>query len=97
MNPSTGDVRVHAGAADVFANVIDDQQVDVLDGKFGHEALGLAEQFGFASFHVLREQGRNTRRLMELVFHNAETSDDRRAFQNNPPDRAQHVLVTVPR
>ena len=60
------DVRVHAGAADVLSDFVDDQHVDVVEGEARHVGIGDLQQFGLARQDQVTRQslrpGRSRRR-----------------------------------
>ena len=61
MNAAPHYIRVHACTADVFANAVDDQQVDIIEGQFWHKLRRFGEELRFARFDLPREQSLNAR------------------------------------
>ena len=64
LHAPADDVRVHPGPADVLAHFVDDQDIDVVGRKAGHEALRLLEQ---PPFFLLQATCRDADEVRGLV------------------------------
>ena len=88
-------VGVHAGAADVLADLVDDQDVDFLEGQLRHPLTGLDEQFFFAVFEFVGRDGGDLGGLVVAVFNDRHAGDNAAPRQNFARDAANDLAKAV--
>ena len=86
------DVRVHAGAAERFADRVDDQHVDVIERQ-AREVMAVAlHQLRLALQNVGRPDGVQLGRLVEAVFENRQAGPNLARVEHDLAHLEQHLL-----
>ena len=88
------DIGVHAGPADVLADPVDHQQVDVFKGQSRHPPLGQHQQCLFSFEEVPRSHRLDQRRLIVLVFHDPQSQQNPALFDDGSGDGTDHLIPT---
>jgi hypothetical protein len=97
VDPAANDVRVHARAADVLADLVEDEHVDLGKGQGRHPGAGLAQQLGLAGLDVLAVHHLDPGQAVAAVFHEPDAEDPRQLRQDDGRGLAQHGLVAMAR
>src|SRR5581483_7915381 len=88
---AVGDLGVHAGAADVLADFVKDQNIEV-GGDFGHPGLHQRQVLFFALFHGFHGHRIQFRGVVVGILHNGETAQNFAGLQHLASYAANHVL-----
>ena len=91
------DVRIHAGAADVLADGVDDQYVDVAKRQRGHPRAGLLQQGGFLARDLVTAQHRDPREPVGAILDQADAIYARQAAEHRGRHLGERRLVPQPR
>ena len=86
------DVRVHAGAAERFADRVDDQHVDVVERQSRKVVAMPLDQFGLAPQNIAWPHGVQFGRLIEAVFQNRQAGPDLARVEHHLAHLEQHVF-----
>ena len=93
MHTATDHVGVHARAADVFPDLINDQQVDLIKRQRRHQPLRLRTQLRFASGNRIRRDNFKPRSFVQRVFNQCHAAKNRRLGKNHSGQILQRLLV----
>lgn len=83
VDPSASDIRVEAGAAHIFADIIDNQEVNFLEGQAGHQSPRLFQKRRFARFDLSSGDELDGGGFVALVFQDRDAAKDGRIAQHN--------------
>ena len=89
------DVGVHARAADVLADLVEQQDIGRLERQARNPLLGQHEQFLLAILEFVRRDGLNLGRLVVGVFDDADAGDDAALGQHFAGDAADDLPEAV--
>ncbi len=92
---ATDDIRVHARATDVLADLINDQQVTRANGQAGQPAARQPEQFHFPFEEVLWGHGLNEPCLFMRILDDREPRQNSTLLQHDLADGANDLKKTV--
>lgn len=92
---SPDDICVHSGATDFPADLVNDEEIDLLERQAGHPFLGKVEQFFFAFDKLLWGHGLYESRLVARVFNDGQTKEDTSFLDDHPAHRADEVVEAV--
>ena len=96
MNTAVDDLRVHAGARDVFADLVDDQDVNLRGRELGHPRFHLAQNLFFLRDHggesLTSADGREPCGFMERPFLDGEAAENFAAGENTRANAANHFF-----
>jgi hypothetical protein len=96
VNTSSDHVWIHARAADVFSDVIDDEQIDFFKGQSGKKRAGFQQQFFFTRGDVFRRDQGEFRGFMKLIFEDGQAAKDRSGLEHDRGDIANDALMSEP-
>src|SRR5262249_33735622 len=97
VDGATDHIGIHAAAADVFAHLIDDQQIDFLEGQEGHHLPRFLDEHVLHRLDFLAWQDRNLAGVVELILEDADAAQHRRITDDLPGDAANRLLIADPR
>ena len=83
LDAAADDVGIDAGAADVFAHLIYDEEIDFFKGDEGHEAAGLLAEFGFAFEDLVARNKVKGGGFVVMIFEDGEAGEDGGVREND--------------
>ena len=92
VDAAADDVGVHAGAGDVLAHRVDDEDVDAREGERRHQRARLGEERRFAIGNRLGRDRLDAGELVQAVLDDADRGDQLHVGQRHLGDRGQHGL-----
>src|SRR5579871_4354035 len=96
VNTPSGDARVHARAADILADFVHDQQVEIPEGKLRTNLPRPGQQPRLFDFHLRRRHCFNARGLMSVVFQNGHAAQNLAASHIDARHFQQRFFKTHP-
>jgi hypothetical protein len=94
-SPSPDDVGVHAGAADVLAEVVHDQQINLVERKSGQQTFRFGEEFGLAPLDLVGGEEGEPRSFVALVLDDAQAAQHGHFVQRDLHRAPEDFLVAV--
>ena len=77
-------VGVHARAADVLADLVDDQQMDLIERQPRHQLLGQDQQLLLARLELLRRDALDLGRFVVAILDDAQAGHDAARSSTRP-------------
>lgn len=75
VHAAADDIWIEAGAADVFADAIDDEEIDFLKGEAGHEFAGAFQERALAGFDFAGGNDFEGGSLVILIFEDGDAAE----------------------
>ncbi len=96
LDAAVDDFGVHAGAGDVFADFVNDEDVDFRGGEFGHPGFDFTENFFLLGNHGCEALGGadsgKAGGFVKSTFLNGEAAEDFTAGEDASADAADHLF-----